>query len=307
MSSSSSVSSHRLTTRQDNAARRAYIQSEVTETLRPFYCTVCDKQFKNVAQYDEHCNSYAHHHKIRFKDMQSSERAKANSQEVIEKRMEKERKREEKELRKAAKAAGVKLNTSPVVNMVNATQKPVITTSTPGVELTPAPLEKKLGFTAGSWSTVSSSSSGGGFKKPGWTTVTGPPKPPSPPPPPPLEPSNVASIPPPPMISTSGFRSGGWTTLEGAPSASTPNRPLTPNVYHPTPPQHQTPPSPEPAPTQNPPEPSTSGFRPIPVAKNTAQIQPQPTSQPVKNPSAGKRAEASRSGWQQFSRSGSRR
>jgi len=292
-------------TLQDNAARRAYIQSEVTETLRPFYCTVCEKQFQNVAQYDEHCNSYAHHHKIRFKEMRSIERAKANPQEVIEKRREKERKREEKELRKAAKAVGVKLSTlTPVINVVNATQNPAVTAPTPGAEPVPAPLEKKSGFTAGGWSTVSSSSSGGGFKKPGWTTVSSPSKPPSPPPLPPSEPSHVASIPPPP---TSGFRSGGWTTLEGAPSASTPNRPLTPNVYHPAPPRHQTPPPPEPALTQNPPEPSTSGFRSIPVAKKPAQIQPQPMPQPVKSPSAGKKAEASRSGWQKFNRGGSRR
>jgi len=84
------------------------IQSKVTETLRPFYCTVCEKPFQNVAQYDKHCNSYAHYHKIRFKEMQSSKRAEASSREAIEERRENERKREEKELRKTAKAAGVK-------------------------------------------------------------------------------------------------------------------------------------------------------------------------------------------------------
>ena len=290
-------------TRQDNVARRAYIQSEVTETLRPFYCTVCEKQFKNVAQYDEHCNSYAHHHKIRFKEMQSNERAKANSQEAIERRREKERKREEKELRKAAKAAGVKLNAAtPVVSMVSTTHNPAVTETTPVIEPTPASPEKKSGFSARGWST----SSGGGFKKPGWTTVSSPPKPPSSPPPPPPEPSHVTPVPHPPMIFTSSFRSGGWTTLEGPPSASTPNRPLTPNVRHP-PPHHPSPPPPEPAPIPNPPEPSTSGFNPIPIVGQPAQIQPQPTYQPVKKTTVDKRAEASRSGWQSFARGGSRR
>jgi len=290
-----------LTTRQDNVARRAYIQSEVAESLRPFYCTVCEKQFKNVAQFDEHCNSYAHHHKIRYKEMQSSERAKANSQEAIEKRREKERKREVKELRKAAKAYGVKLTVTPVVSAVSTVQNPIIITPVPGIEPAPAPPEKKSGFTStgGGW-TVGSSSSGGGFKKSGWATVSSPPGPPSPPPPPPPELPHVTSIPPPPMTSASSFRSGGWTTLEGTPSMATQNRPLTPNIYHPTPP-------PEPAPTPNPPEPLKSGFKPILIAENSVVIQPQPTSQPVKNPSTSKRAESSRSGWQSFNRGGSRR
>jgi len=91
------------------------------------------KQFQNVAQYDEHSNSYAHHHKIRFKEMQSSERTETNSQEAIEKPREKERKREE--LRKAAGAAGVKLNTiTPVVGMINATKNSAVTTATAGTE-----------------------------------------------------------------------------------------------------------------------------------------------------------------------------
>ena len=90
-------------------ARRAALQSEISEVLRPFYCTVCEKQFQNVAQYDEHTNSYAHHHKIRFREMQTAQRAKQNTPEEQDKRKEKERKREEKELRKIAAAAGVRM------------------------------------------------------------------------------------------------------------------------------------------------------------------------------------------------------
>jgi hypothetical protein len=298
-------SSLRLTTQQDSVARRAYIQSEVTETLRPFYCTVCEKQFQNVAQYDEHCNSYAHHHKIRFKEMRSSERAKANSQEEVEKRREKERKREEKELRKAAKAAGVKLSTTtPVVGMVSPAQNPVAGTPTPGIEPTLA--EKKLESAVGGWPTFRSSSSGGSFKNPGWTALSNTPKNPSPPPPP-SEPSHIGSIPPLPITSTSGFTSGGWTTLEGLPSASTPNRPLTPDMYRSTPPQHPAPPPPDLVPIPNPSEPSKSGLGSIPNVGESAHIQPQPTSRPAKKPSVGKKAEASRSGWQNFNRGGPRR
>jgi Wiskott-Aldrich syndrome protein len=92
---------------QDFVARRAALESEISITLRPFYCELCDKQFKNVAQYDEHTNSYSHHHKARFRDMQTAQRS--GLKEDVDKRKEKERKREEKELRKLAKAAGVKM------------------------------------------------------------------------------------------------------------------------------------------------------------------------------------------------------
>ena len=88
-------------------ARKAALENEISSTLKAFYCALCDKQFKNVAQYDEHTNSYAHHHKARFKDMQANVRLKPK--EEIDKRKEKERKREEKELRKIAAANGIKM------------------------------------------------------------------------------------------------------------------------------------------------------------------------------------------------------
>ncbi|KAI0005491.1 hypothetical protein BJV74DRAFT_229320 [Russula compacta] len=127
--------------REGDVARRAAVQTEISEVLRPFYCTVCDKQFQNVAQYDEHTNSYAHHHKIRFRDMQNTQRAKQNTREEQDRRKEKERKREEKELRKIAAAAGVKM-----------------AKSTPGaVALAPV--------------TVSADSKPTGLKKGGWASI----------------------------------------------------------------------------------------------------------------------------------------
>ena len=199
-------------------------------------------------------------------------------------------------MRKAAKAAGVKLSTvTPVVSTVSTVQNSLGTTPTQDVESGPTQPEKKPGFSTGGWSTVGSSSSGGGFKKPGWTTVSSL-KPPSPPPPPP---SHVAPIPP-PLAATPGFRSGGWTTLEGPPSASSQNRPSTPNIYH------QPPSISEPPPTPNPPDPPTSGFKLIPVAEKPSQIKPQPTHRPAKKV-ASERAESSRSGWQNFNRGGARR
>ncbi|KAF9557852.1 hypothetical protein CPC08DRAFT_620954, partial [Agrocybe pediades] len=143
--------------RENIVARKNALETEISSTLRAFYCTLCDKQFKNVAQYDEHTNSYAHHHKARFKDMQAN--ARLNQKDEIDKRKEKERKREEKELRKIAAANGIKM-----------------------------PKPKKS-----NWATITSaggsSSGSGGFSKGGWATV-GPssspsaPVPPVPPPPP---------------------------------------------------------------------------------------------------------------------------
>lgn len=131
--------------REDDIARRTAVQSQIAETLRPFYCELCDKQFKNVAQYDEHTNSYAHHHKARFRDMQASVRMQP--QEEIDRRKEKERRREEKELRKLAKAQGIKIT------------KPVLAT---------APAD--VASVAAGDALVST----GGFKKAGWATAVGP-------------------------------------------------------------------------------------------------------------------------------------
>ncbi|TBU35043.1 hypothetical protein BD311DRAFT_624846, partial [Dichomitus squalens] len=145
--------------REDAVARRAAVQSEISSVLRPFYCEVCEKQFKNVAQYDEHTNSYAHHHKVRFRDMQLAQRASRNTEEEINKRKEKERKREEKELRKIAKAAGVKMAKPPV-----AIAAVVEASSVPAGSAGPS----------------------GNLKKGGWATVTTPsantPSPPAEPP-----------------------------------------------------------------------------------------------------------------------------
>ena len=134
---------------------------------------LCEKRFQNVAQYDEHYNPYTYHHKIRFKEMQSRERTKVNSQEEIERRREKERKKQEKGLRKTVQVSGVKLGTvTPVVSTINTTQDSVVVITIPGTGPAPAPSEKKSGFAVGGRSMVSSSSSGGSFKRLGLTQPT---------------------------------------------------------------------------------------------------------------------------------------
>ncbi|OCH96603.1 hypothetical protein OBBRIDRAFT_787168 [Obba rivulosa] len=230
--------------REDAVAKKAALQSQIFSTLRAFYCELCDKQFQNVAQYDEHTNSYAHHHKARFRDMQLAQRANKNTQEEVEKRKEKERKREEKELRKLAKAVGIKL-TKPQVSLL-APSSPSATAIADDSEAKPS------GFKKAEWATVSSSatqtsttgssvpapaaqpSSASSFKRSGWATVgsvaseastsastsasasgTANRGPPTSSPQPSYDPAPASqSQESPPSRAAPSFRTGGWTSLD---------------------------------------------------------------------------------------------
>ncbi|KAG8902593.1 hypothetical protein FRB99_004333 [Tulasnella sp. 403] len=139
--------------REAKVAQRAAIKTEVAAAIRPFYCELCDKQYQNVAQFDEHVRGYAHTHKLRFKEMQATQRAKNDT----EKRKEKERKREEKEMRKLAAAAGIKLP-NPKVN-TPATTTPAISDGSMSED------KPKSG-----WASVSTAS--GPASKGGWSTVS---------------------------------------------------------------------------------------------------------------------------------------
>ncbi|CAA7264707.1 unnamed protein product [Cyclocybe aegerita] len=157
--------------REDAVARTNALKSEISSTLRAFYCELCDKQFKTVAQYDEHTNSYAHHHKVRFQDMQANARLK--SKEDVDKRKEKERKREEKELRKIAAANGIKMPKPSTVSSLATPLAPTpdVAPASTSMDIDGTPIEPKKGWTSISSAEGSSGSSSGGFKKSGWATV----------------------------------------------------------------------------------------------------------------------------------------
>lgn len=286
-------------------AKREAVKSEVANVLKAFYCELCDKQFQTVGQYDEHTNSYAHHHKARFRDMQAAQRASFGGQEEIDKRKDKERRREEKELRKLAKAAGIKI------------AKP------PGLA---APADAAIG--------TNSEAKAGGFKKTGgWATVGAaaatPAAPPTAPtsgaaPPsagpsqsgwarvapasdPPRSSSGWAAVPPAPMPATAApppppassnappaFRTGGWTSLETGGRTDAPSSISVP------------PPVPQVI-AEPPPPPSRGGWAPAaPAAPRAAPAiaaagqgtRPLPQAEPAQ--STSKRVESARSGWQQF-------
>ncbi|KAG1825610.1 uncharacterized protein BJ212DRAFT_286376 [Suillus subaureus] len=261
--------------REDDAARRAALKSEISDTLKAFYCSLCEKQFQNVAQYDEHTNSYAHHHKARLRDMQANTRM--TTQEDVDKRKEKERKREEKELRKIAKAAGIKM------------AKPTTTSTFAPPAQTPATAEVPLPSEAQSSS----------FKKAGWATVSAP-----------VEPatsfkrsggasldSNASTLsapfpsPPLPVVSpppasrsaaTPTFRTGGWTSLDVGSSQSVTPPPPNNTAVPPPPPPNVAPPPPPVTPMNAPP---LRGRPPLPPANvRPPSVPPPPCMPPPSGP-----------------------
>ncbi|KAF7789867.1 hypothetical protein EIP86_000815 [Pleurotus ostreatoroseus] len=306
-------------TREETVAKRAAVQSEISSVLKPFYCELCDKQFKNVAQYDEHTNSYAHHHKARFRDMQAAQKASfGGSQEDVERRKEKERKREEKELRKIAKAAGIK--------MTKPAQALAPTPASAPPDDPAAGSEKASGFKKSGWATVGDTAPPPPppSNRPGWSNVPsagGPstahggwaPMPPTPAleptPPPPAGPAHMGPAP--------AFRAGGWSSLDAdstAPLATQPPPEASsrPHAFNPPPQRGGWAPAPSSQQPPPPPPPQRGGWAPAAVANEPStrpsQIPPQHAlPDTVSSAPQPARPEASRSGWQQFKAAGSRR
>lgn len=188
-----------------------------------------------------------------MKDMSANAKGlKGDADAVAEERKEKERKREEKELRRAAKAAGVK--------MAKPATGSAITPVAGGVNEGDA---KSSGFKKSGWATVSSEPSQPAPSKGGWAPAgsssilasTQPPPPPPPSseqPPPPSRPTPINKT------TAPSFRTAGWTSLDTGssqlPPASQPPPPTPESYQHPPPPStptsmSQLPPS-EPAPVR---------------------------------------------------------
>jgi len=162
--------------------------------------------------------------------------ARIKPQEDIDKRKEKERKREERELRKIAAAAGIKM--PKVIGPQTGSTPPVLAPAAPAsdelatMDVESSPLQKK-----GDWPSNNSISSAPsapvpGFKKSGWTTVGSSlydhfsQRPPSPQsnsssgwtPAPTFAPSSSSATTSESYLSpsyhTPSFRTGGWTSLD---------------------------------------------------------------------------------------------
>ncbi|CAE7051612.1 unnamed protein product [Rhizoctonia solani] len=211
--------------REEAVAAKEQIKTEVKDTLRAFFCVDCEKQYSNVAQYDEHIRSYAHTHVVRMKEQQATARQRQSGESAARKA--KEKKREEKEMKRMAAAAGIKYSggsatPAPITTPVQPTIKPIGASSGGGFAPVSDPPARRGGWSAvattaepsGVRSFAPASASvvaAGGFKKTGWAAVGTPAVgSPSLAPAPRVEsqekqPTNKAN---------SGFMRGGWTTLD---------------------------------------------------------------------------------------------
>lgn len=103
--------------RQMEALKKEEVKSDIKETLRAFYCELCDKQYSKISEYEQHLQSYDHHHKKRFKDMRDTSKKSEGAIAERESRRERERKREERENRRIHEAmlkkSGVKADHIP--------------------------------------------------------------------------------------------------------------------------------------------------------------------------------------------------
>ena len=59
----------------DHVICDVYIQMAevIAEMKKSFYCQLCDKQYNNYKEYDNHINSYSHAHNQRLKQLKEYE------------------------------------------------------------------------------------------------------------------------------------------------------------------------------------------------------------------------------------------
>lgn len=105
------------TIREAVTHKKEEVKNDVKEMLRAFYCELCDKQYSKISEYEQHLQSYDHHHKKRFKDMRESSKSTQGAIAERAQRRERERKREERENRRIQEAmmkrSGMQLDAVP--------------------------------------------------------------------------------------------------------------------------------------------------------------------------------------------------
>lgn len=54
--------------REHHVVKKQAIAQEISQVTRAFYCELCDKQYRKVSEYEQHLQSYDHHHrKVRMR------------------------------------------------------------------------------------------------------------------------------------------------------------------------------------------------------------------------------------------------
>lgn len=105
--------------RETKIMSHAEVSAEIRESLSKFHCSICDKGYANVAQWEEHLQSYGHNHAKRKHELSKQSKEAKNSASEVNKRREIERRREERELQRMVRAAGGHGSSS-----ISASQKP---------------------------------------------------------------------------------------------------------------------------------------------------------------------------------------
>ncbi|CAE6352169.1 unnamed protein product [Rhizoctonia solani] len=282
--------------REEAVAAKEQIKTGLKDTLRSFFCVDCEKQYSNVAQYDEHLRSYAHTHVVRMKEQQAAARQRQSGESAARKA--KEKKREEKEMRKMAAAAGIKYSngsttSSSIVAPAQPIIKPITTSSGGGFAPVSDPPTKRGGWSAVTTAQSSSARSfvpvsgsvvaSGELKQAGWTAVGAPASSPSPA-------SAVGTKYQGQKQSTNktggGFMRGGWTTLDTTAHVDRDIEMISPTVVSsvhiaPPPPTGPAPPAPPPPLDLPPPPPEDAWLPPPPPPPDHLEPPPPPPPEPT--------------------------
>ncbi|KAJ3100195.1 G patch domain-containing protein 8 [Phlyctochytrium planicorne] len=91
--------------REIKAIRAENIKEEIKSVTAAFYCSICDKQYSKISEYETHLSSYDHHHRKRFKEMQDMQKNNPIQTAKKKAREDKEKLNEEKEMRRLQEAA----------------------------------------------------------------------------------------------------------------------------------------------------------------------------------------------------------
>uniref|UniRef100_A0A7S2H4X4 G-patch domain-containing protein n=1 Tax=Octactis speculum TaxID=3111310 RepID=A0A7S2H4X4_9STRA len=94
--------------KKEKMVRTAEIKQAVKEELKEFWCHWCNKQYKNIAEWHVHLQSWGHVHSRNMKELREKDAQRRNSSMgSAEEKRRKEAKREERALAKRMQAAGV--------------------------------------------------------------------------------------------------------------------------------------------------------------------------------------------------------
>lgn len=150
--------------REYRAEKKLAIEKELQQVKRVFYCELCDKQYKKISEYDQHLQSYDHHHKKRFKDMKETTRNSTINQSEREKKLARERKREEKELKRMQEAMQKKMGGTD-----QQPKKPILAVSSTVTGSGGGWANTETSNSGGGWTNTGTRSSGGGWVNNGCT------------------------------------------------------------------------------------------------------------------------------------------